>query len=565
MSVRVRCGAALALLFTACGDASPSAPAQSDPAPSGPAWFEDEARARGLVFQHRSGHASEYWMPEIMGGGAALFDMDEDGDLDAYLVQGGSLADGAPPADLANALFANDGAGRFRDASAGSGAEDPRYGMGVACGDADGDGDTDLFVTNVGRNTLLANESAGHFADLTEPSGLAGPEGWSTSALFFDSDRDGDLDLFVTRYLDWSRTGELVCSGQRGRDYCSPKSYKAPARDLLYENRGAGRFTDVSEASGVAREPGTGLGVAAGDLDRDGWLDVFVANDGRPNHLWRNLGDGRFENVAMLAGCGVDASGTPKAGMGVVLDDADGDLDLDVLVCNLDGETDSYYRNEGGYFTDRTPGTNLSALTKAYTRFGLALADFDHDGRMESYLANGRVERPNEPPLASDPYAEPNLLLTRDEQGRFTELLPRGGTRELLVGTSRAVAQGDVDGDGAIDLVVVNRDGPAYLLANRAPVRGAWVLLRVRERSGADALGAELELELELAGRRLRRDVRAAFGYLASHDPRVHVGLGAAESVDAVLVTWTDGTRERFGPFTAGAVHTLRRGTGTPP
>ncbi len=562
MSVRARRGAALALLLTACGTACGDA-SSSDPAPSGPIWFEDEARARGLVFEHRSGHASEYWMPEIMGGGAALFDMDEDGDLDAYLVQGGSLADGAPPADLANALFANDGAGRFHDASAGSGAEDPRYGMGVACGDADGDGDTDLFVTNVGRNTLLANESAGRFADVTAASGLAGPEGWSTSALFFDSDRDGDLDLFVTRYLDWSRTGELVCSGQRGRDYCSPKSYKAPARDLLYENRGAGRFTDVSEASGVAREPGTGLGVAAGDLDRDGWLDAFVANDGRPNHLWRNLGDGRFENVAMLAGCGVDASGTPKAGMGVVLDDADGDLDLDVLVCNLDGETDSYYRNEGGYFTDRTPGTNLAALTKAYTRFGLALADFDHDGRMESYLANGRVERPNEPPLASDPYAEPNLLLTRDEQGRFTELLPRGGTRELLVATSRAVAQGDVDGDGAIDLVVVNRDGPAYLLANRAPARGAWVLLRVRERSGADALGAELELEL--AGRRLRRDVRAAFGYLASHDPRVHVGLGTAERVDAVLVTWTDGTRERFGPFAAGAVHTLRRGTGTPP
>jgi hypothetical protein len=528
-----------------------------------PPWFAEEAHARGLVFAHASGHATEFWMPEIMGGGAALIDLEPDGDLDVYLVQGGSLADGAPPAALANALFENDGRGTFRDVSAASGATDPRYGMGATAGDLDGDGDTDLFVTNVGRNTLLLNQGGARFLDESEARGFGAALGWSTSAAAFDADRDGDLDLFACRYLEWARDGELVCTSQRGRDYCSPKSYKAPARSLFYANGGGGVFTDASLASGVASEPGTGLGVAVGDLDQDGWLDVFVASDGRANQLWRNLEGARFENVAMLAGCGVDAGGVPKAGMGVVLADEDGDLDLDVLVVNLDGENDSLYRNEGGFFSDRTPATGLAALTKPFTRFGLALGDLDHDGDDELYVANGRVELPNEPWLARDPYAEPDLLLARDATGRFAEVLPRGGTRALALATSRAVAQGDLDGDGALDLVVVDRDGPARLLVNRVAPRGRWALLSVLERNGADALGAVLELEL--AGRRLRRDVRVAFGYLASHDPRVHLGLGTAERVDTVLVTWVDGTRERFGPLAADHVHVLRRGKGVPP
>ena len=548
-------------LAASCGSDSGSAPGSGASSASAP-WFVEEARARGLVFQHSSGHASEYWMPEIMGGGAALFDMDQDGDLDAYLVQSGTLADGARSETLANALFANDGRGTFRDVSAASGATDPRYGMGVACGDGDGDGDTDLFVTNVGRNTLLRNAGAGRFEDASVASGLATPEGWSTSAAFLDADRDGDLDLFVARYLEWSREGDLVCNSQRGRDYCSPKSYKTPARALFYRNLGAGKFEDASASSGIALAPSTGLGVAVGDLDGDGWLDVFVANDGRANHLWRNLHDGRFENVALLTGCGVDAGGVPKAGMGVELFDFDGDLDLDVLVCNLDGESDSCYRNDGGTFSDQTPATALAALTKSFTRFGLALGDFDQDGGLEAYIADGRVERPNQPPLASDPYAEANLLLTRGADGRFSEVLPRGGTRELLLGTSRAVAEGDVDGDGALDLVVVNRDGPAYLLLDRVEHRGNWALLSVLEKTGAAALGATLDVEL--AGKHLRRDVCAAFGYLASHDPRVHLGLGKVERIDAVVVTWVDGTRERFGPFAANAVHVLRRGQGAP-
>jgi hypothetical protein len=545
----------LLLLLAGCDGGAPAG-APPAAAPGGSPWLREAARERGLVFEHASGHRERYWMPEIMGGGVALFDPDGDGDLDAYLVQSGRL--GEPGSAGADQLFANDGRGYFRDVGAQSGASDPGYGMGVACGDADGDGDTDLYVTNVGRNTLYRNEGELSFLDVTGPAEV-GHEGWSTSAGFLDFDRDGELDLFVAGYLDWSPASELACSDPLGRpDYCSPRNYKTPARSALFRNLGAGRFEDVSRASGIASEPGTGLGVAFGDLDGDGWLDVFVANDGMPNHLWRNLGDGRFENMAMLAGCGVDSSGLPKAGMGVALADMDGDRDLDLLVGNLKGESDSCYRNEGGYFSDRTAALELAALSKPFTRFGLGLVDLDCDGWLDLYQANGRVERATAP-LASDPYAEPNLLLAGRPRGGFAEVLPRGGTRELLLATSRGAAFGDVDGDGALDILVVNRDGPAHLFLNQKG--GRWVLLRVLERSGADALGATLVLGV--AGCELRRDVAPAFSYCASNDPRVHVGLGSAERVDSVLVRWVDGSEERFGPLAAGTVHELRRGAGT--
>ncbi len=545
-----------------CGDGDEPARGSSSSTPraaGGQAWFLEEARARGLDFAHANGHAQEFWFPEIVGGGGALFDMESDGDLDAYLVQSGSLEESAPASLRANRLYANDGTGHFQDVTAGSGSEDPRYGMGVACGDADGDGDTDLFVTNFGRNTWLRNDGPGRFSDHSEAGGFLA-EGWSTSAAFFDYDRDGALDLFVTRYIEWSKGSELPCMDPLGRrDYCSPKSYRSSARSLLYHNLGNGRFEDVSEPSGVASGAGNGLGVATGDLEGDGWLDVFVANDGQPNHQWKNLGDGRFENVAMRAGTAVDAQGVPKAGMGVVTADLDGDLDLDILVCNLLGESDSYYRNEGGFFADRTPLLALAGVSKPFTRFGIGLGDFDQDGNLDLYECNGRVTHPREQSFDT-PYSEPNLLLAGQPDGRLLEVLPRGGTDPALVEISRGVAQGDIDGDGDLDLLVLNNNGPAHLLVNQVGPRGNWIRLRVLEKNGAQALNAVLEIES--GGQRVRRDVVAAFGYLSSHDPRVHLGLGARTGVDAVTVRWVDGTRERFGPFAAGREHVLARGTG---
>ena len=559
-----------ALVLAACGGGEPETDGGAeDPATAadpgqaaGAPWFREEADERGLAFTHASGHAEgRYLMPEIMGGGAALVDVDGDGDLDAYCVQSGRLegdADGGP----GNVLFLNDGGGRFAPAP-GSGAEDRGYGMGVACGDVDGDGRVDLYVTNTGPNALLVQVDGDGGPRFEERAGAAGVDdpGFGASAALVDFDLDGDLDLFTLNYLHWSIPNEIDCFNQQGSpDYCSPKTYDAPARDVLYRNAGDGTFRDDTVALGLGQAVGNGLGLAAGDFNGDRRPDLFVANDGTPDHLWIQQEDGSFEDEAFFAGCAVDQDGRAKAGMGVTVGDVDDDGDLDLLVCNLANETDSFFRNQGGVFRDSTSIAGLGMTSRPFTRFGMAWVDFDQDGRLDLYQANGRVTRQGRR-YVEDAYAEPNLVL-RNEGERFREVLPRGGTAELLVATSRAAAFGDVDGDGALDVLVVNRDGPAHLLINAVPDRGGAVLLRVVNAAGADALGATVRLRV--GQRRVTRDVRAAYSYQASNDPRVHVGLGSESRVDEVEVTWLDGTREAFGSFDAGTRAELVRGAGSP-
>ncbi len=561
---RVAGASLLAVWLGACGTAPP-APA-TEGAGAGPAaavaspWFSDIATAAGLVFMHRSGHVgAAYRLPEIMGGGAALVDVDGDGDLDALLVQSGSL-DGAD-AGPRHALFRNDGRGQFVDVTAGSGVAVPGYGMGVAAGDYDADGDVDLYLTNLGANVLLQNDGAGHFADVTARAGVAG-SGWSTSAAFFDADADGDLDLFATRYLAWEPSRERQCFSLTGVvDYCSPKNYDAPTSDVFFRNTGNGVFTDESAKAGFTAARGNGLGVLADDVNGDGRLDLFVANDGTPNHLWINAGDGRFTESALSWGVAIDQDGAPKAGMGVHAADVDADGDNDLLVMNLDTESDSYFRNDGAFFVDATTMVGLRVASRRFTRFGMALMDFDNDGRLDLYEANGRVGLQSET-FAADPYAEPNLLFRGVPGPRFEAVSPRGGTAASLVATSRAAAFGDIDNDGGVDVLVANRNGSPYLLRNVAPSRGHWAQFHVRTRTNSDALGAVVTIRA--GARTWRRDVRSAFSYLAANDARVHVGLGDATKVDAVDVRWADGVRERFGPFDADQIVTLRRGGGAP-
>ena len=524
-------------------------------------WFREEAARRGVDFIHRSGHANRHLLPEIMAGGVALVDVDGDDDLDLYLVQSGRI--GAPGAESANRLYLNRGDGRFNEAPDAAGAADRGYGMGVAAGDYDNDGDADLYVTNLGPNTLLRNDGRGRFKDVTRQAGV-GDAGWGTAAAFLDLDGDGHLDLFVVNYLNWTPAIEQDCSATALHPtYCGPNVYQAPAMDRLYRNNGDGTFTDATFAAGVNVAFGNGLGAVGADFNNDGRTDVFVANDTMLNQLWLNQGNLRFTDGCMVWGCAVDEHGIAKAGMGVAAADFDDDGDSDLLVVNLERQTDSLFRNEGAYFVDATRATGLSAPSMRHTRFGVALADFDNDGLLDLYEANGKVQLSG--PAQGDGYAEPNTLFrgvrTADGGFRFVELAPPANARPALVHTSRGVAVGDLDGDGGLDLVVANRDATPYVLMNRTK-RGHWARFRVLTRHGRDAPAATVAASVGEA--RLRRDVQPAASYLASSHPHAHFGLGEHAQARDVEVIWPGGAREAFGDFAAGNTHTLREGGGTP-
>jgi hypothetical protein len=551
------------LLAISCGAGSDDGTTTDSPVDSQPAaaWFEERAEAAGLEFSHRSGFDQRYLMPEAASGGGGLFDMDGDGDLDAYLVQSGSLVD-ATKRSPGNQLFENLGDGTFVNVTPQSGADDVGYGMGVACGDYDNDGDVDLYVTNYGPNRLLMNDGTGRFEDRTALAQVAADD-WSASAGFLDYDRDGDLDLFVVNYIRWSAETELECYNQLGSvDYCSPKNYDAPAVDRLYRNDGAGKFTDVTQPAGLYQAFGNGLGFAFGDYDADGWLDIFVANDGLGDQLWVNQQDGTFKDEALVRGCAVDLEGgIPKAGMGVTTGDIDNDGDLDLMVCNLVDETDSVYLNEGNFFSDVTAQTGLGTVSRHYTRFGMGWVDFNNDGHYDLFQANGRVMRAADN-YGADPYAEPNVLFAGTIDRRFKEQLPRGGTARELIATSRGAAFGDINNDGGVDVLVINRDAPASLLVNKvaATSDANWVTFRVLETSGRDAEGAQVLLDA--GGESMRRDVRSGYSYLACNDPRVHFGLADNGTAANVRVVWADGVEEPFGEFEANQQVELRRGSG---
>jgi hypothetical protein len=517
----------------------------------GEAAFVDVAANAGLDFRHHSGAQGDYLLPEIMSGGAGFLDYDGDGFLDVYLVQ---VAAGG------NRLYRNDGQGGFRDVTDETGTGDAGYGMGCAAGDYDNDGDVDLYVTNLGANVLYRNEASGRFTDVSLEAGVAGP-GWSTSAAFLDFDADGDLDLFVTDYVAWEATPAFVdktCYAVDGTpDYCSPQAYAAPTFDTLYRNDGDGRFTDVSAEAGIRAKAGTGLGVGAGDLDGDGRLDIYVANDQMPSFAWINRGGGRFEERAIPLGIAVDETGKSQAGMGVVLADVDDDGALDIWKVHLDRESHILYLNRGHYFDDATLRFGLAAPTRPYTGFGTALFDHDLDGLLDAFVANGRVQQPRGAAGTGDVYAEPNQLLRQAPAGRFHDVGADLGPAMALVDNSRAAAFGDYDNDGDIDLLIANRDGPVRLLRNDVERLGGFLTLRLLDPHGRDAYGARLTVRVD--GRERTFQVDVAYSYCATNDPRVHVGLGRAETVERIDVLWPDGGRTTHGPFEANRFVTLRR------
>ncbi len=541
---------------------SASAATASPRSPTGTPWFTNVVAGSGLSFQHRSGSTGHYWLPEMETGGVGLLDYDGDGLLDVFCVNGGSL-DPAHPIAPGHRLYRNLGDWHFIDTTEAAGLSCPDgYGMGCAVGDYDGDGRPDLYLTQFGSNHLYRNLGTGRFEDTTRTAGVA-VHSLSTSATFVDYDGDGHLDLLVVNYVKWSPELEMECYSAGGRrDYCSPKNYHAPAPTVLFHNRGNGTFEDVTAAAGLDQAYGNGLGVATGDFDHNGQIDFFIANDATPNQLWLNQGQGRFVNDGPLRGCALNSTGVPRAGMGVVAVDLLQHGWLDLFVTHLVGEGNGLFLNQKGIFLDFVTPDGPMAGSLPHTGFGVTLTDFDNDGTLDLYVANGRVRLSPGDPNSPDPYAEPNTLRRGLGGGHFEAVQPLGGTVESLVATSRGLAVGDLDHDGAPDLVVINRDGPVHLLKNLIGASRAWLLFELKGRDGREVRNATLRLESE--GRIQWRQHQPNQGYCSSNDPRVHFGLGASKSGGHLCIRWADGTAEDFGLRAADQVHLIQAGAGKP-
>ncbi len=526
-------------------------------APEGPFTFTEITEPSGIAFRHDPREEGKYLLPEITGSGAAFVDYDGDGDLDIYLVQSGT--DG-------NKLFRQDADGAFTDVTSEADVGDTGYGMGVAVGDIDNDGDVDLYVTNVGPDVLYRNLGNGRFEDATQELGIAG-DAWSASATFCDQDADGFLDLYVTQYVTYD--AQKACTHSDGSaDYCSPQVFPA-APDKLYRNEGGRRFTDISRPSGIRAIRAPGLGVLCADLNDDGKLDFYVANDGEANQLWLNEGGGRFFDEALLLGVALDPAGQPEAGMGITAGDVDADGDLDLFVTHIINQTNTLYINDGDLgYEDRTTPSGLAASSLAMTGFGTGFFDFNHDGELDLAIANGRVQRLARHPRASASgywgvYEEPNQLLVNEGDIRFGDVTSASGDFGAHVEVSRALVFGDIDEDGDFDLLVTNTAAPVRLYRNDASKEGEWLLVRAFDPERMrDAHGARVVVVAD--GKSYLRLASPGYGYLSSNDPRAHFGLPAGVAIERIEVTWHDGSRESFPGGAANRVVVVEKGAGRP-
>jgi hypothetical protein len=529
-------------------------------------YFTDITDEVGLDFSHVDGADGSLWMAEMMGSGVALFDFDNDSDLDIYLTNGHrGLGTREISHGPVNRLYRREHDGRFTDVTGESGLGDRGYGMGVAVADIDNDGYVDVYVTNLGHDRLYRNRGDGTFENVTKSSGIE-VDDWSSSASFFDYDRDGYLDLYVTKYVKWDP--DTKCISHIGtRDYCGPLAYR-PAHDNLLHNNGDGTFTDVTELAGIASTAAAGLGVVCEDLNDDGWVDVYVANDAYANNFWINQKDGTFRDDALVMGVAYNMHGLPEAGMGVVAADFDNDGDADLFMTHLLRETNTLYRNDGplGGFIDVTGEAGLGFTSAAYTGFGTAAFDLELDGDLDLFVVNGRVYQNVPLPNATLPapwngLAEPNLLYLNKRNARF-ELAGEGATSLCgPVEITRGLATGDIDNDGDIDLLIGNIRSSPRLYRNDAPREGRWLIARaIDPRLRRDAIGARVAVTS--GKRRFTRTISSGFSYVSSSDPRAHFGLGAIDKVDSLDVQWPDGLRERFHGRRVNRHVELVRGTG---
>lgn len=546
---------------------SAAKPAQRLPVPTEAPWFADATETLGINFRHDAGTPGNYFMPETVGSGAALFDLDNDGRLDLYLLQ-----NGGPDSGSTNRLYRQGADGKFVDISKGSGLDVSGYGMGVAAGDVSNDGLTDVLVTEYGRTRLFLNQGGGRFLDVSKQAGIDNPL-WGTSAAFLDYDRDGWLDIAVVNYVEYDP--KRACSTPSGRrDFCGPSAFTGTAT-RLYRNLGSGAggkavsFGDMTVTSGVGTVKGPGLGIVCLDFTGDRWTDILVANDGHPNHLWVNQHDGTFREEGAHRGIAYDSMGGTAANMGIAVGDVDGDGLADVFITHLMSESHNCWKQgPPGTFQDMTAAFGLNSARVRSTGFGTLLGDFDRDGSLDLALANGGVRRPEagaaEPPLSAfwSTYRERNQILANDGKGRFRDISVSNPAFCGTPAVARGLACGDIDNDGALDLVVTRVADSAKVYRNVAPNPGHWLMVRAVEpkRGGRDAYGSEVSITV--GGKPQTRTINPGYSYVCSNDPRAHFGLGSADRVESLEVIWADGSEERFPCGRVDRLVVLRKGEG---
>jgi len=518
----------------------------------------------GIRWRHVAGRSPEHYLPETTGAGCAFLDYDNDGWMDVYLVNSGKCDFFDPSPPLRNALYRNNRDGTFTDVTGKAGVAGGGFGQGVAVGDYDGDGFPDLYVTQYGRNILYHNNGDGTFTDVTGKAGVAAP-GWSSSAVWFDYDNDGKLDLFVCQFVEFSKSISKDCrSGEDAkRGYCIPRLYK-PAASWLFHNNGDGTFTDVSKAAGIAGSLGKAWGVVATDINNDGLMDLFVANDTVANFLFVNRGQGRFEQIGEPAGVAYSAEGRPRSGMGADSADFDQDGWMDLFVANIDREFYSLYRNNHDEsFDDEARPAGIAEPTRFLSGWGLKFFDFDNDGDLDLFLANGNPDDLIENMAPQVKYEEPMLLFRKDGKS-FRNISAESGPVFAKAISARGMAIGDFDNDGALDVLVSINDGAPLLLRNNTGSQNHWLGIKlVGKRCNRDAVGARVSYQAQDL-RRSRMKVGGG-SYLSDHDPRMVLGIGKRTKVDFIEVKWPlpSGAVQRFSNLPVDRYITIIEGEET--
>jgi len=513
---------------------------QTRDAGADPVQFLDVTAEAGLDFVYVNGGIGEKYMPESMGSGAAFFDYDGDGFLDLYIVNGAPLPGCQIEERPVNVLYRNEGDGTFADVTLETGVGDAGYGMGTAVGDYDDDGDRDLYVTNVGPNVLYRNEGDGTFTDVTLAAGV-GDDGWGTNAAFVDYDNDGDLDLYAANYLVFNVEDHIECWQGKIRVYCAPTAYKGQS-GVLYRNEGDGSFANVTKEAGLFSTDGRQLGAVFGDFDDDGDQDLFIANDKTPNFLFQNNGDGTFVETGLTVGVAYSEDGEPESVMGVDLGDYDNDGRLDIIVATYQWLANTLYHNDGdGFFTDVTFLAQVGAESLPYLGMTAAFLDYDNDGYLDIFVANGHLDENVEEFDPSTSFGQRNQLFRNNGDGTFTEVTGMAGPGLQAEKVSHGAAFGDYDNDGDIDIFVSDSDDqPSQLLRNDGGNANHFLVVEtIGRRSNRDGIGARIRV---VAGDLVQtKEVRSGYGYMSSSDLRVIFGLGKRTQVERLEVRWPSG------------------------